>query len=150
MIGRPGGWKPSAAGGGVGSSKDSSARFHAYVSLYRELVTTSDHWRLAFALWPTPYHDEKIQVLGRSIALDLGALHLRPEDAEARSLMSVLQAAITGLAFQYEARGSGSGGVLCAARGSARAGVPPGDDRHGLDHLLGPLRGGAPGAVSAR
>ena len=100
----------------VGLIKDSSARFHAYLSLYRELVTTSDHWRLAFALWPTPYHDEKIQVLGRSIALDLGALHLRPEGAEARSLMSVLQAAITGLAFQYEARGSEMDLEACFAR----------------------------------
>jgi hypothetical protein len=69
-------------------------------------LPTSDHWRLAFALWRTPYHDEKIQVFGRSAALDMAALHPRPDDAEARVLMAVLQAAITGLAFRYEARGT--------------------------------------------
>lgn len=100
----------------VGRVADPSERFHAYLSLYRELVMTSDHWRLAIALGPAPHYDEKTKVLGRSVALDLGALHLRPEDAKARVLMSVLQAAITGLALQYEARGSEMDLEACFAR----------------------------------
>jgi len=90
----------------LGRTPDPSERFSAYLALYRELITTTDHWRLAFSLWPTPYFDEKIRVFARSASLDMVSLHMRQDDAEARVLMSVLLAAITGLAFQYAARRS--------------------------------------------
>jgi AcrR family transcriptional regulator len=88
----------------VGSIHDPSERFSAYMALYRQLVQTSDHWRLAFALWPTSHPDEKTRMFARSAAADLEALHLPPDDPSAQVLLSVLRGAITGLAFMYEAR----------------------------------------------
>lgn len=88
----------------VGRIEDPAERFRAYMALYRQLVQTSDHWRLAFALWPTSHLDEKTRMFARSAAADLEALHLPPEDPPAQVLLSVLRAAITGLAFMYEAR----------------------------------------------
>ena len=43
-------------------------------------------------------------MFARSAASDLEALHLPPDDPSALVLLSVLRAAITGLAFIYEAR----------------------------------------------
>ena len=88
----------------VGKLDDPAERFSAYLALYLHLVQTSDHWRLAFALWPTSHLDEKTRVFARSAASDLEALHLPPDDPSALVLLSVLRAAITGLAFIYEAR----------------------------------------------
>jgi len=88
----------------VGRIEDPAERFSAYLALYRQLVQTSDHWRLAFALWPTSHLDEKTRMFARSAAADLEALHLPPDDPSAQVLLSVLRAAITGLAFMYEAR----------------------------------------------
>jgi AcrR family transcriptional regulator len=88
----------------VGRIEDPAERFSAYLALYRHLVQTSDHWRLAFALWPTSHLDEKTRMFARSAAADLEALHLPPDDPSAQVLLSVLRAAITGLAFMYEAR----------------------------------------------
>jgi len=88
----------------VGRIEDPAERFSAYLALYRQLVQTSDHWRLAFALWPTSHLDEKTRMFARSAASDLEALHLPPDDPSAQVLLSVLRGAITGLAFMYEAR----------------------------------------------
>jgi AcrR family transcriptional regulator len=88
----------------VGKIEEPAERFSAYLALYRHLVQTSDHWRLAFALWPTSHLDEKTRMFARSAASDLEALHLSPDDPSAQVLLSVLRAAITGLAFMYEAR----------------------------------------------
>jgi AcrR family transcriptional regulator len=88
----------------VGRIEDPAERFSAYLALYRQLVQTSDHWRLAFALWPTSHPDEKTRMFARSAAADLEALHLPPDDPSAQVLLSVLRGAITGLAFMYEAR----------------------------------------------
>ena len=93
-----------AAKKAVGRLDDPAERFSAYLALYLHLVQTSDHWRLAFALWPTSHLDEKTRVFARSAASDLEALHLPPDDPSALVLLSVLRAAITGLAFIYEAR----------------------------------------------
>lgn len=88
----------------VGRIEDPAERLGAYMALYRQLVQTSDHWRLAFALWPTSHLDEKTRMFARSAAADLEALHLAPDDPSAQVLLSVFRAAITGLAFMYEAR----------------------------------------------
>jgi AcrR family transcriptional regulator len=88
----------------VGRIEDPAERFSAYVALYRQLIQTSDHWRLAFALWPTSHLEEKTRMFGSSAAADLEALHLSPDDPSAQVLLSVLRGAITGLAFMYEAR----------------------------------------------
>jgi AcrR family transcriptional regulator len=88
----------------VGRIEDPAERFSAYLALYRHLVQTSDHWRLAFALWPTSHLDEKTRMFARSAAADLEALHLPPDDPSAQVLLSVLRGAITGLAFMHEAR----------------------------------------------
>jgi AcrR family transcriptional regulator len=88
----------------LGRIEDPGERLSAYVALYRQLVQTSDHWRLAFALWPTSHLDEKTRMFARSAASDLEALHLPPDDPSAQVLLSVLRGAITGLAFMYEAR----------------------------------------------
>jgi len=88
----------------VGSIQDPDERFSAYMALYLHLIQTSDHWRLAFALWPTSHLDEKTRMFARSAASDLEALHLTPEDPAAQVLLSVVRAGITGLAFMYEAR----------------------------------------------
>jgi AcrR family transcriptional regulator len=88
----------------VGRIEDPAERFSAYVALYRHLVQTSDHWRLAFALWPTTHLDEKTRMFARSAVADLEALRLPPDDPSSQVFLSVLRGAITGLAFMYEAR----------------------------------------------
>jgi AcrR family transcriptional regulator len=88
----------------VGRIEDPAERFSAYLALYRQLVQTSDHWRLAFALWPTSHLDEKTRMFARSAVADLEALHLPPDEPSSQVLLSVLRGAITGLAFMYEAR----------------------------------------------
>jgi AcrR family transcriptional regulator len=70
----------------VGRIEDPAERFSAYLALYRQLVQTSDHWRLAFALWPTSHLDEKTRMFARSAAADLEALHLPPDDPSAQAL----------------------------------------------------------------
>jgi AcrR family transcriptional regulator len=88
----------------VGQIQDPAERFSAYMGLYLHLIQTSDHWRLAFALWPTSHLDEKTRMFASSAATDLEALHLSPEDPAAQVLLSVIRGGITGLAFMYEAR----------------------------------------------
>jgi hypothetical protein len=68
------------------------------------LIKTSDHWRLAFALWPTSHFEEKTRQWDRIAATSLEALHLSPDEPSAQELLSALRGAITGLAFLYEAR----------------------------------------------
>jgi AcrR family transcriptional regulator len=88
----------------VGSIRDPAERFSAYLALYRHLIQTSDHWRLAFALWPTSHLDEKTRQWDRIAATSLEALHLSPDAPSAQVLLSVLRAAIMGLAFMHENR----------------------------------------------
>jgi AcrR family transcriptional regulator len=88
----------------VGSIRDPAERFSAYLALYRHLIQTSDHWRLAFALWPTSHFDEKTRQWDRIAATSLEALHLSPDESSAQVLLSVLRAAIMGLAFMHENR----------------------------------------------
>jgi AcrR family transcriptional regulator len=88
----------------VGGIQDPAERFSAYIALYRHLIQTSDHWRLAFALWPTTHFDEKTRQFERIAASGLGALHLSPDDPSAQVLISVIRATIMGLAFMYEAK----------------------------------------------
>jgi AcrR family transcriptional regulator len=88
----------------VGRIEDPSERFSAYLALYRHLIQTSDHWRLAFALWPATHFAEKTRQWDRIAALSLEALHLSPDDPSAQTMVSVIRAAIMGLAFMYESR----------------------------------------------
>jgi AcrR family transcriptional regulator len=88
----------------VGGIRDPAERFSAYLALYRRLIQTSDHWRLAFALWPTSHFDEKSRQWESIAARSLEALHLSPDDPSAQVLLSVLRAAIMGLAFMHENR----------------------------------------------
>jgi len=88
----------------VGRIEDPAERLSAYLALYRHLIQSSDHWRLAFALWPTSRLDEKARMFARSAASDLEALHLPRDDPSAQVMLSLLRGAITGLAFMYEAR----------------------------------------------
>jgi AcrR family transcriptional regulator len=88
----------------VGIIREPAERFSAYLALYRHLIQTSDHWRLAFALWPTSHFGEKTRQWDRIAATSLEALHLSPDDPSAQVLLSVLRAAIMGLAFMQENR----------------------------------------------
>jgi AcrR family transcriptional regulator len=88
----------------VGSIRDPAERFGAYLALYRHLIQTSDHWRLAFALWPTSHFEEKTRQWAGIAASSLEALHLSPDDPSAQVLLSVIRAAIMGLAFMHENR----------------------------------------------
>jgi AcrR family transcriptional regulator len=88
----------------AGRIEDPAERFSAYLALYRHLIQTSDHWRLAFALWPASHFDEKTRQWDRIATTNLEALHLSPDDPSAQVLMSVIRAAIMGLAFMYEAK----------------------------------------------
>jgi len=84
---------------------DPSERFRAYLAFCREGIVTTDRWRLVFALWQTPFFEEKIRVLRRSFMMDMESLRIG-DGEDTLVLMTVLRAALTGLAFQYEARGS--------------------------------------------
>ena len=88
----------------VGRIEDPSERFSAFMSLYLDRVRTSDNWRIAFALGPTTFNEEKMQVFAKTAALDMQALHLRPDDPSVGVLMAVLMSAIIGLAFNYASR----------------------------------------------
>jgi AcrR family transcriptional regulator len=88
----------------VGRIEDPAKRFHAFLSLYLDRVKTSDNFRIAFALGPTTFNDEKIRVSAKTAALDMEALHLPPRDRSVGVLMAVLMSAITGLAFNYASR----------------------------------------------
>ena len=60
----------------VGRIEDPAERFHAFMSLYLDRVKTSDNFRIAFALGPTAFNEEKIRVSAKTAALDMEALHL--------------------------------------------------------------------------
>jgi AcrR family transcriptional regulator len=76
-------------------------RFHAFMALYLDRVKNNENFRIAFALGPSPFSDAKIRVSGRTSTADRDALRLPPDDPHVDVLMSVLMAAITGLAFHY-------------------------------------------------
>lgn len=88
----------------VGRIEDPAERFHAFMSLYLERVRTNDNFRIAFALGPTAFNDEKIRVAAKTAALDMEALRLPRDDRSVGVLMAVLMSAITGLAFNYASR----------------------------------------------
>jgi AcrR family transcriptional regulator len=92
--------EPDEARMAVGAIEDPAERFHAFMSLYLERVRANENFRIAFALGPTSFNDEKMRVSGRTAALDMQALHLRA-DRSVGVLMAVLMSAITGLAFSY-------------------------------------------------
>jgi AcrR family transcriptional regulator len=96
--------EPDEARAAVGRIDDPAARFHAFIQLYLDRVRTSDNFRIAFALGPTQFNDEKMRVAGRTAMLDMQALHLRREDPSVAVLITVLMSAITGLAFNYASR----------------------------------------------
>ena len=60
----------------MGRIEDPAERFHAFMSLYLDRVQTSDNFRIAFALGPTAFNEEKIRVSAKTAALDMEALHL--------------------------------------------------------------------------
>ena len=88
----------------VGRIEDPAERFHAFISLYLDRVKTSDNFRIAFALGPTAFNEEKMRVSAKTAALDMQALHLPTGDRSVGVLMAVLMSAITGLAFNYASR----------------------------------------------
>jgi AcrR family transcriptional regulator len=92
--------EPDEARMAVGRIADPAERFHAFMSLYLERVRTNQNFRIAFALGPTAFNDEKMRVSGRTAALDMEALHL-PRSRSVGVLMAVLMSSITGLAFSY-------------------------------------------------
>ena len=96
--------EPDVARTAIGRIEDPAARFHAFMSLYLERVRTSENFRIAFALGPTAFNDEKIRVSAKTAALDMKALHLRIDERSVGVLMAVLMSAITGLAFNYASR----------------------------------------------
>jgi AcrR family transcriptional regulator len=100
----------------VGRIEDPAERFSAYLALYRHLIQTSDHWRLAFALWPASHLEEKTRQWERITATSLEALRLSPDDSSAQVLLSVLRAAIMGLAFIYENRAPATHIEACFAQ----------------------------------
>jgi len=96
--------EPDEARAAVGRIEDPAARFHAFIELYLERVRTSENFRIAFALGPTQFNDEKMRVAGRTAMLDMQALHLSRDDPSVGVLITVLMSAITGLAFNYASR----------------------------------------------
>ena len=64
----------------VGRIDSPAERFHAFISLYLDRVETSDNFRIAFALGPTAFNEEKIRVSAVTAALDMQALRLHRED----------------------------------------------------------------------
>jgi AcrR family transcriptional regulator len=96
--------EPDEARAAIGRIEDPAERFHAFMSLYLERVRTNDNFRIAFALGPTAFNDEKIRVSAKTAALDMAALHLPARDRSVGVLMAVLMSAITGLAFNYASR----------------------------------------------
>jgi len=96
--------EPDEARMAVGRIEDPAERFHAFISLYLDRVRTNVNFRIAFALGPTEFNDEKIRVSARTAMLDMEALHLPLGDPSVGVLMAVLMSAITGLAFNYRSR----------------------------------------------
>jgi AcrR family transcriptional regulator len=96
--------EPDEARAAVGRIEDPAARFHAFIELYQERVRTSENFRIAFALGPTQFNDEKMRVAGRTAMLDMQALHLSRDDPSVGVLITVLMSAITGLALNYASR----------------------------------------------
>jgi AcrR family transcriptional regulator len=96
--------EPDEARAAIGRIEDPAERFHAFVSLYLERVRTNVNFRIAFALGPTAFSDEKIRVSATTAALDMAALHLPTRDRSVGVLMAVLMSAVTGLAFNYASR----------------------------------------------
>jgi AcrR family transcriptional regulator len=92
--------EPDEARMAVGAIEDPAERFHAFMEMYLDRVRSNENFRIAFALGPTAFNDEKIRVSGRTAALDREALRL-PADRSVGVLMGVLMSAITGLAFSY-------------------------------------------------
>jgi AcrR family transcriptional regulator len=100
----------------VGRIEDPAERFHAFMSLYLDRVKTSDNFRIAFALGPTAFNEEKIRVSSVTAGLDMQALRLRREDPSVGVLMTVLMSAITGLAFNHASRSAVMDLDACFAR----------------------------------
>ena len=44
---------------------DPSLRFGEYLIMCRQVMETTDHWRLVFGLWATPFYEEKVRVQRR-------------------------------------------------------------------------------------
>jgi AcrR family transcriptional regulator len=94
----------------VAKVPDPAQRFSAYMAMHRRLTVQQDYWRLAFALWPLDYRDEKLRAriavgFDRHLASDLETLRMQQDDPDNWALMSVLYAALEGLALQYQVRG---------------------------------------------
>jgi AcrR family transcriptional regulator len=96
--------EPDEARLAVGRIEDPVERFHAFISLYLERVRMNVNFRIAFALGPTEFNEEKMRVYGRTARLDMEALHLPLGDRSVGVLMAVLMSAITGLAFNHASR----------------------------------------------
>jgi AcrR family transcriptional regulator len=96
--------EPDEARTAIGRIEDPAERFSAFMSLYRDRVRDNVNFRIAFALGPTAFNEEKIRVAAQTAALDMEALHLPLGDRSVGVLMAVLMSAITGLAFNYRSR----------------------------------------------
>jgi AcrR family transcriptional regulator len=96
--------EPDEARMAVGKIEDPAERFHAFMALYLDRVRHNENFRIAFALGPTSFSEEKIRVAGKTAALDMEALHLPLGDRSVGVLMAVLMSAITGLAFNFASR----------------------------------------------
>ena len=96
--------EPDEARAAIGRIADPAERFHAFMSLYLERVRTNVNFRIAFALGPTAFNDEKIRVSAKTAGLDREALHLPTDDRSVGVLIAVLMSAITGLAFNCASR----------------------------------------------
>lgn len=96
--------EPDEARTAIGKLHDPAERFHAFMALYQDRVRNNVNFRIAFALGPTAFNEEKIRVSAKTAALDMQALHLPMGDPAVGVLMAVLMSAITGLAFNYASR----------------------------------------------
>ena len=75
--------EPDEARQAVGRIEDPAERFHAFMALYLDRVRNNVNFRIAFALGPTSFNEEKIRVFAKTAALDMEALHL-PRDPSGR------------------------------------------------------------------
>lgn len=90
----------------IGRIEEPAERFHAFMAMYLDRARNHENFRIAFALGPTQYNEEKMRVYAKGAAMDFEALHLRKDDPSVGVLMAVLMSAITGLALNYVSRGS--------------------------------------------